>query len=695
MEIKSSSQKAIIMELLKNSFGGYAMWRRIESELALMCSSIPEDINAKNKQEFLDILTRIKTYLMSEGVENEDLRFLDEEIERHKETKQISLYQEAEDQVEQEWIAKYSRVGYNTEGIVGIHLGFNYEQLKRLTNGVYEKTGLIKFYISREKTLYGKIVAEVFEHPQKIPVATLVESKKVDKETGDPFIKKIALFGEKVSLKEYVKIKEIEVPFRVYRFISEHNQDFILLTKDDLTIGDYIVTGVVTQVDDYKILTESSRLPTKLPYIFAQSVKNRIIKYKDHGEFKARLAFLNINKRNLFELPFTIKHKKTGKMVIQKHPVWFKWLVWGWLLHAKYGLENEYPMHILMIGDPGSGKSTLLNRLWARSKEARFLFSGSSSTLKNLIPSFRHSPAKLGYLAESNRFAFLDEFLRCIVRTKTTKEGSDREESVAMMNDLLEHQKREAGSGISSIKVNMTARAFATSNPVKEVHAVEDLLKAFDMSFLSRWLIYYQTSQHVNMIRNADELDLREHDYDMDDKDWVSILDYLHTFQVDMDDAKLREIHAEPLPLLSEDLLSHYKTRHKHHLKCLLDGLVKARCLFSHDMAFSAQEQDYNLCREVWSSIIRSWVDAEKIKRLPLERRQYYLPENAQYLYRKICEKKRPVNRFETEEFAEKEMSKNEYRMSYVILRDMGLIIEDDGTVRPHWMENANLELAE
>ena len=124
-------------------------------------------------------------------------------------------------------------------------------------------------------------------------------------------------------------------------------------------------------------------------------------------------------------------------------------------------------MHLIVMGPKHSGKSLLLNGLHSKSKENRDIFSGSSSTLKSLVPSFKYNPARLGYLAESNRFAFCDEFFRCLISARTTKEGSVREESVAMMNDLLEHQKRRAGSGVSSVNVNMTSRVIATTNPIK------------------------------------------------------------------------------------------------------------------------------------------------------------------------------------------------------------------------------------
>jgi hypothetical protein len=689
MEIRSTSQGEVIMALLKDKLGVFAFWKRIEPDLAIICAGLPEVNSEEKKKEIVVSLKKLKTYLMQPGVDviEKDLDFLEDEIERYTLTKQISLYEEKDYAVDQEVINKYANIGTGTQGIVGIHLGYNYEQLKKLTNGVYKQTGLVKFYISAEKTLYGKVQAEIYEHPQKIPVATLIEDKQ-KAANGDPDFKRIALFGEKVNRKENKIITEMEEPFRVYRFITEHNQELILLSKDEIEIGDYVVTGVTTQVDDYKVLTETARLPTKLPFIFVKDIKSRIIRFKDHGEFRERLSLLGINKSTVFNFPFTVEEGED--LFVLNQPTWFKWLVWAWLTHARVGMQNMYPMHIMMVGAPGGGKSWMLNSLYKRSKEIRYIFSGSSSTLKNLVPSFKYKPAKMGYLADSNRFSFCDEFLRCILNTRSVgTDGSAREESVAMMNDLLEHQRREAGSGVSIIsKVNMTSRVFATTNPVKGVNCMEDLYNGLDQSFLSRWLIYYQTQDHLELIRHSKQKDLKKHPFKgISTNEWISLLDYLHTFKVAFEEDRLDEILKRPIPMLSENLKKHYDTRHRHHLECLLDGIVKTRCLFEKDMSFNAREVDYKRVQEVWDKVIGSWIDGKLIKKLPVGDRVNYLPENCQYLFKIICEAKRPLVRHELQDMVSKDLTTEEYRDAHIILRDNHIIFEDEDKIKPFYME--------
>lgn len=690
-EIKSNSIRAEIMEMLKIKFGGLSFWSRIEADIALLCAELPEPNTKEKRDEFIKQLKSLKLFLLDQNVLEKDLEFLDEEIELHEQTRMISLYEEKDDSLDPSAISGYSRLGKGSEGIVAIPQSYNYSQLSKLTNGVYQETGLVKFYISREQTVYGKIVAEIYEHAQEVPIATVIVSKKIDKETGAPLYKGIKLFGQKYSRNEVKLIKEINLPFYVYRFITEDNNELILMTLTQCEIGDYVITGVQTKCTDYKMLTDSARLPTKLPFFFAQKIRNRIIKFKNHKEFKIRLEYLKINKKNFFDFPFSVsKDKRTWKLL---QPNWFKWLIWAWLTHQTKGIINDYPLHLLILGPKFSGKSLLQNSLHAKSKETRNIFSGSSSTLKHLVPSFKYNPARLGYLAESNRFAFCDEFLRCLINTRTTKEGSQREEGVAIMNDLLEHQKREAGSGVSRINVNMTSRIIATTNPIREIKNVEKLINTFDESFLSRWLIYYQTEEHVQMVRKSKDSDLELYDFVLPINDWISFLDYLHTFTAKYDLKKVEEIHKGVPKILSENLNKHYDARHMHHIECLMDGIVKTRCFLEGDMSFSAKGEDYKILKEIWSNIIRSWLDPHQVRSIDIKERIFYLPENCQYIYWRICEKKKLVPREEVEELALKAMSKLEYYEAWNILIDMDMIIESDGFARPYYIsEIKNVE---
>lgn len=674
------------MKIIKDKFSNMSFWSRIEGDIAVMCSDLPEPTTNDKKIDFINRLENIKGFLLLEEIENKDLKFLDDEIDLHKSTEVLGIYKDKNKDIDPAIISAYARISTGNEGVATITQPFNYAQLTKLTNGVFDETGLANFYISAEKTIYGSITAESFEgRLQDIPIVTVIEGKK-NKDTGE-CPRSVKLFGQLVNKATSKVIKEIIMPFYFYRFITDGNKDMMLVSTKKHEGGDYVVTGMEIKCNDYKALTDSTRIMTKLPFFFVQKIRNRIISFDNHEQFKDRLKQLDVRKDTLFDYPFTTeKNKKVWRLL---QPKWYKWLIWAWLTHENKGMMNTYPMHLMQLGPAASGKSALLNSLHHKSKETKEIFAGATSTLKSLVPSFKNNPAQLGYLAESNRFSFCDEFLRCIVNSRTTKEGSGREESVGIMNDLLEHQKREVGSGVSRARVNMRARILAMSNPVRGVNNLNNLLNSYDESFLSRWMIYYQTEDHIQMIKRSNDSDLKLYDYRISDNDWISILDYLQTFSANYDMKRMEDIYNEVPKTLSENMNRHYATRHKHHMECLLDGIIKTRCLMENDMEFTATDKDYEILKEVWTNIIRSWLNNSQIKDININDRVFYIPENAQYLYWKIYNEKDIVSKNKCKEFAlANGMKIWEYEEAISKLKEMELIIESNGAVRPHFMKD-------
>ncbi len=682
-DLSSSNVRAYIQALLEKLLDKYTIWDSIKEGLVSLYANIP-NVNPNEKGgEIADKLQDIYDYLISKGVEEDKIAEFKEDIDSYRLTRQISLYEAKEDRIDPKLVNKFIRIAGNTQGVTGINLQLNYRQLSKLSNAVFQQTQLVKFYISREFTTMGKIVAEIYDHPQDIPVATLLQSKKEVEPDSEVYREKIILFGDLYDKKKWKINREIGSLFYVYRFITGKDKEYVLLSETKKDIGDYLVSGVTTQVTDWKMLSDSARMPTKLPYLFAQNIEDRIIKFKNKGDFKKRLGELNVTKKNIFDLPFSVK--RGDKRVRLQQPLWFKWLIWAWLTHSAQGMFNKYPLHIMMIGEHHSGKSLLLNSLHSMSKEVRDIFSGSSSTLKSLVPSFKYRPAKMGYLPESNRFSYCDEFLRCLIRNGKPN-GDNKVEEVAIMNDLLEHQKREAGSGISRIKVNMTSRVISATNPIKGIHNLNDLLHSLDASFLSRWLVYYQLRSHTMLIRKSNDDELPSLDYDISDDDWVSFLDFLHSFDAIFDKERVMALYDKYASHLNDDLAEHYSARHKHHIVCIMDGIVKTRSMMEHEMGFRARDEDYKVLETVWSKIIASWIGTTDIKKIPIKDRLQYLPENAQFVFKKIVEYKKPILRSDLAEFCLADMTADEFNESGVILLDNGLITDYDGFLRPYYM---------
>ena len=97
MEIRTNSIRGEIMEMFKTKFGGFSFWSNIESNIALKCADLSEPNNKESSKEFVKQLKVIKSYILEQDVQELDLKFLDDEIQLHEQTRIISLYEEKED----------------------------------------------------------------------------------------------------------------------------------------------------------------------------------------------------------------------------------------------------------------------------------------------------------------------------------------------------------------------------------------------------------------------------------------------------------------------------------------------------------------------------------------------------------------------------------------------------------------------
>jgi hypothetical protein len=87
---------------------------------------------------------------------------------------------------------------------------------------------------------------------------------------------------------------------------------------------------------------------------------------------------------------------------------------------------------------------------------------------------------------------------------------------------------------------------------------------------------------------------------------------------------------------LSQEVKGMFEARYLHHLECMLDGIVKMRCLFERDKSFAAIERDYELLDLLFGNIIRSWFNDVQDVVLDVnvlaEAREHFLPEDAKVI---------------------------------------------------------------
>jgi len=220
----------------------------------------------------------------------------------------------------------------------------------------------------------------------------------------------------------------------------------------------------------------------------------------------------------------------------------------------------------------------------------------------------------------------------------------DSVEDVAQLNDMLEHKNSFVTTGNGSVEVNFSARLFIAGNPIQglKMYNMTDLLTKFDPSFVSRLLPYFQNEEHIQMIRESDDETLEQFPYKINNEDFMAFADYLHGFNASWDVQKVRDIYDKYKGGFNPKVADYYDSRLMHHLKCVLDGVIKTRCFFEHDVYFKANDKDYAMLDLILGNLVRSWVSVNDIKFMAKGKRVGYLPEMVRGVYRYLEELCRP-----------------------------------------------------
>jgi len=472
-----------------------------------------------------------------------------------------------------------------------------WEHLKELTKRYYKTHDSFRIFVSKEVKLKGKVTNKEFEQLQQI---SFIKEALIS--VGDSYENKIYFFDEKMDKRALCNIKDsYDIEFWVYKFRSK-NREYIILAEEELDLEEYTIEGTQIHLTDYADVGKYSKLSLKLPILLVHNAKKRIIKFKNNEEFFEQITNLKLNDEdNLRRFIFS----QNG--TYYQSPKEYEDVILAWLFSCK---KKGYPLHLMVIGDAGSGKSTTVESVQYKSGENVGIFEGTTSTFKELIPSFKGSSPKVGYMLESNRFCFCDEFLRVLMRV----DREDRTNQLTFLNTLLEHKKRRMGSGNCSFEGKMTSKMFAVTNPVFGTKQISSLVHKFEESitFLSRILIYYQDKEHITFVNKLKEDESKLQDsFEVDLSDFLAVFDYLTELECEIDNSRLKKVFnklQEHLSYREEYALikDMFDARYYHHLQCMLDGIVKIRSI-AYGKILKAEEKDYEQLYELFLKIFRGW----------------------------------------------------------------------------------------
>lgn len=471
----------------------------------------------------------------------------------------------------------------------------DFEELKQLSKEIYSKNKKLNFFIGNSDIKKGKIINEVYPYKQEIEVCFSWE--QISKQ-GMP-IEGLSFFDEHADKRRLKVLSSLIKEFWIYQFDSG-NREYLLFSEERLELETFVIEGTILNLTDNFQVGKEKKINVNLPFLFVNKAHSQKSLFKSHDAIINKCKRLGLNEEKFFDYLFSHEDGYT-----YNHPRYFQYLMSAFLFSKKRG----FPLHIMIIAQPGTGKSTLEEVIYDKFEEDTDIIEGSSSTIKSLIPSFKGNLPDPGAILKSNRVCIVDEFLRILLRI----EKEERNIQLSSLNPLLEHRKRTAGSGNGKIKLNSTCRILSVSNPVWGTKTIDILANRFDLSWLSRWFIWYQDKEHIDQIQAGTKM--KKTLFFMKKDDFLSIFDYLNGFYANFDEKRVENIHMKGRSLLGEDteenllrsVIEIYSARYKHHILCLMDGIIKTRCICCGDDSFTANEEDYKMLETIWMKMLVEW----------------------------------------------------------------------------------------
>jgi hypothetical protein len=501
---------------------------------------------------------------------------------------------------------------------------YSYNLIKSVMKEEYNKTKMLNFIINQNCSLRGKITNAVEDGITEIPLLHSIEIEEKLKGITISTSEALICFGERIP-KESKILNTLTTKFYLYKMLTKEKGDvqrYTLLSPTKLDPDDYLIDGMELELDDFSDVSKYTRLLKKTRIIIVNNVRSARHDFKNNRELLKILKERGFKKGEEMFMKQLFSVSEGGRNLYFGHPNYFQRLVASFLLSAEYD-SSPYPLNLMIIGHQGGGKSKAMEAIHQKMDEVQPIVEGSGSTMKSLIPSFNGDQTKPGALIEASRMVFVDEFFRILMRV----DKDERENQLTHLNPLLEHKQRRFGSGNNYLDGKMTARLFAVTNPIFGTSNMSSLSNKMDNSFLSRIFIWYQDEQHYKQVTavQEDEVEVLKKTFDKDL--WLSIFDYCTSKKATFDHKKVINIYENTkfqLESMPESVKGIYNSRYKHHIFCLMDGLVKLNAIINRQKTFEATPETYDWLSEIWQNMIKGWKKGIESVSFGVREERYY-----------------------------------------------------------------------
>ena len=414
--------------------------------------------------------------------------------------------------------------------------------------------------------------------------------------------------------------------FRMYRVISEESKEYYILSDKELPNQVCKFKGMLVELDDFAEMSRSMKLSSLSRIFFVKDFEptvniltpKQIITYTKEREINEEywLNFLSahpLGTRNRFPIE--------AEMLRSSH-----------LLSSRV---DEIPQHLGIMGPAGTRKSMgYIETIAHKFADNPHIIEGANSRIKGLTPSFVAKPANLGYLAQCERMGWIDE-LGKMVEAESNKHQANTKNILGELNVLLDNKVREVSSGNdNACSVQSTAKFIFVLNPISGKTTIGGHVGLMDPTTMSRILWWVQDEEEQKFVISGGgivkspptlvqaylkpvgiEKKKKKTYYwegvggNIDNQDeFLTLFDTCNSFLCVIDDAKVSTLASTITQLAREPMKGIWKPRAEHHVKLVIDGLVKHRCLFKdYDETFIAKDEDYDWAERILMRMVRGW----------------------------------------------------------------------------------------
>ncbi len=480
---------------------------------------------------------------------------------------------------------------------------------------------------------------------KKIPLIRLAVKKKIEGKGDDKFetaVQSFYFFDERFDRRYDGSLRDtFSMYFYFYQIITDDEKKYYILSQKKLPSENCEFNGMLVEIPDFAEMNRNLKIPSISGFFIVKDFEPavKIIPKKDLIEYTKE------NKITEQEwLDFLARHPLG---TINNFPLEVEMLRSAFVLSGKC---DGWPLHLGYLGPPGTRKTMgQIETLSHKFSEEPRIAEGSGWRLKGLIPSFKQAIADVGFLAKAERIGFIDELWKMVERELNNHQETATN-LLGDLNYLLEHKRRVVGSGnTGEVEVQSGAKFLFASNPVSRRKTLSEHIGLIDPTFMSRVLWWVQDKAEQELVLGVDGFykippqpmqdqapsEILPRNTPKSNSDWdmvlgnrkkglvlgklwgeygsrdmfLTLFDTCYSFLCEIDDDKVAALADVITALAVEPMKSSvWRPRAYHHVRLLIDGLCKHRCLFrDYDNSFTPKEEDYVMAERILIRMVHGW----------------------------------------------------------------------------------------